>query len=213
MIWHSALVASILLISQVSAAVLNDVATQSVRRHEIMDRSMRRYADSVVVPIERRQTFSSSTNATQWDTETAAACTTALETLNGDAGNPSGMAVCYNVPYLDTSTGVFKADLRLYMVSPPSGDFANVSSQNVMVGLQYSGATVSAVNASSLRRRFDRESLISWPRGVDEKEMEKRAAATPTLTQSYAFVGQINKDLVTPAMTKYVSRTNSNYGI
>ena len=162
---------------------------------------MRRYVDSIVEPIERRQSSTSSTNVTQWDAQTMAACITALEALNGNASNPSGMAVCYNIPYLDNSTGVFQADLRLFTISAPSGAFANIPSQNVMVGLQYSGATVSAVNASSLKRRGDAVSLISWPRSVDG--VEKRQAAVPTMAQSYAFVGQINKNLLTSTTTTY----------
>jgi hypothetical protein len=101
------------------------------------------------------------------------------------------------LPFLDNSTGVFEADLRIYMISTPTGGFANIASSNVQVGLAYDGATVSAVNASTLRRREDETSLISWPR--DEEALQKRAM-TPTLVQSYAFVGQINKDLLTADM-------------
>lgn len=163
---------------------------------------MRRYVDSIVEPIERRQAASPTINITEWDAQTMAACTTALTALNGNASNPSGMAACYNLPYLDNSTGVFQADLRLFTISAPSGDFATIPTQNVMVGLSYVGATVSAVNASSLKRRRDLVSLISWPRS--ENGMRKRQAAVPTIAQSYAFVGQINKDLLTPNIDTYV---------
>ena len=158
-----------------------------------MEQKMRRYVESVVEPIQRRD--SSATNLTDWDAQTMAACTTVLSALNGNAGNPSGIAACYNLPFLNSTTGVFQADLRLFTVSAPSGSFANIPSQNVMVGLAYVGATVSAVNASSLTRREDLTSLISWPRGVDGR-LKNRQAAVPTLTQTYEFVGQINKDLL-----------------
>jgi len=154
---------------------------------------MRRYVDSVVEPIERRQA-APKINVTQWDADTMAACTNTLEALNGVASNPSGMAVCYNLPFLENTTGVFQADLRLFTISPPTGAFANIPSANVQVGLSYIGATVSAVNASTLARREDRISLISWPRS--ENGMEKRQASVPTMAQSYAFVGQINADLL-----------------
>ncbi len=162
-----------------------------------MEENMRRFVDRIVEPMERRQMATPSTgiNVTEWDAQTQAACTTSLEALNGVASNPSGMAVCYNLPYLDNSTGVFEADLRLFMIAAPTGTFTNIASSNVQVGLVYNGATVSAVNSSSLKRRSDVSgtSLISWPRGID-----KRAA--PTLVQSYAFVGQVNKDLLTANM-------------
>ena len=194
--WQSALATSLLLLGQVSAGVLGDAAI--LVRRDRTEQQMRRYVDLIVEPIERRQSASSTTNVTEWDALTMAACTTALQTLNGNAGNPSGLAACYNLPYLDNSTGVFQADLRLFTISAPSGSFANIPSQNVMVGLSYVGATVSAVNASSLKGRRDLVSLISWPRSTDG--MKKRQAAVPTMTQSYAFVGQINKDLLTTNM-------------
>jgi hypothetical protein len=181
-----------LLISQVTAGVLHDAA-RLVGRDNAVEERMRRYVDSIVEPIERRQA-APKINVTQWDADTMAACTNTLEALNGVASNPSGMAVCYNLPFLDNTTGVFQADLRLFTISPPTGAFANISSANVQVGLSYIGATVSAVNASTLARREDRISLISWPRSEDG--MEKRQASVPTMAQSYAFVGQINADLL-----------------
>jgi hypothetical protein len=191
-----ALATSLLFVSQVvSAGVLGDMS-QLVRREESMEQKVRRYVDALVEPIERRQTATGTgaVNVTAWDAQTAAACTAQLEALNGVASNPSGLAVCYNLPFLDNTTGVFEADLRLYQIAPPTGGFANIASSNVQVGLAYGGATVSAVNASSLKgRQEDATSLISWPR--DEEGVQRRATA-PTLVQSYAFVGQINKDLI-----------------
>jgi hypothetical protein len=196
MMWQSAIATSLLLLGQVSAGVLGDGAL--LVRRDTTEQEMRRYVDRIVEPMERRQAASPTTNVTEWNAQTMAACTTALQALNGNAGNPSGMAACYNLPYLDNSTGVFQADLRLFTISAPSGGFANIPSQNVMVGLSYVGATVSAVNASSLKRRADLVSLISWPRSEDG--MKKRQAAVPTMAQAYAFVGQINKDLLTTNM-------------
>jgi hypothetical protein len=191
--WQPAVAASLLLLGQVSAGVLGNAAV--LVRKDGTEQQMRRYVDSVVEPLERR---AAPPNVTQWNGQTMAACTSALETLQGNAGNPSGMAACYNLPYLDNSTGVFQADLRLFTISAPTGAFASIPSQNVMVGLSYVGATVSAVNASALMRREENlVSLISWPRSVDGR---KRQAAIPVMAQSYAFVGQINKDLLTTNM-------------
>lgn len=164
-----------------------------------MEQKMRRYVDSIVEPIERRQTATGQgqVNVTAWDAQTAAACTASLSALNGVASNPSGLAVCYNLPFLDNTTGVFEADLRLYTIAAPTGGFANIAAADVQVGLQYNGATVSAVNASTLKTRSEKTSLISWPR--DEESLQKRAT-TPTLVQSYAFVGQINKNLLAVPM-------------
>jgi hypothetical protein len=182
-----AIIATSILLGQVSGAVLGHGGLL-VRRNPT-DEQMRRYADSMVEHVERRQTTYTTSNTTQWDTDTMAACITALTTLNGNAGNPSGLAVCYNLPWLDQSTGVFQADLRLFSISPPSGDFANIPPQNVQVGLSYNAASVSAVNTSAMSRRDGLVSLISWPRNLD-----KREASVPTMVQGYYFVGQIDKD-------------------
>jgi hypothetical protein len=191
--------ATLLFVSQVTAGLVGDVA-RILRRDDSVEQNMVRSVESIIEPIERRQSMSG-VNATAWDQQTTAACTTTLEALNGVASNPAGMAVCYNLPYLDNTTGVFEADLRLYMIAPPTGDFANIASTNVQVGLAYNGATVSPVNASSLKRSTttsDAVSLISWSRGI------KKRVETPTLVQAYAFVGQINPTLLATNMGTYV---------
>lgn len=188
---------SLLFAGQVTAGVLGDVAR--LGRRVDPEEAMRRYVDTIVEPIERRQTTTAGMNVTQWNVETEALCTAQLEALNGVASNPSGMAVCYNLPALDNTTGVFMADLRLYMIAAPTGTFANIASTNVQVGLSYNGATVSAINSSTLTKRADETSLISWPRS-ELIENQKRAAMVPLLIQSYAFVGQVNKELLTANM-------------
>jgi len=151
---------------------------------------MRRYVDRVVEPVEepleRRQM--STKNITQWDSDTQAACIANLASLNGVASNPSGLAICYNLPMFDNTTGVFEADLRIYKIAEPTGAFANIPSNSIQVGLSYIGATVSAVDKASLRRRDEPTSLISWPK--------RQAGPAPTLAQEYSFVGQINADLL-----------------
>lgn len=186
--------AAFLLLASQSSALLQRDVIGSFRNGGSVGEVMRRYADSAVEGnIERRQS-STPTNNTQWDTQTTAACMSALMNLNGVATNPSGMSVCYNLPYLDNSTGVFQADLRLYMISPPTGDFAGIPPQNVQVSLQYFGASVTPISPSQLVGR----STISRPSLHPEAERNKRASNTPTLVQQYMFVGQINKDLMAP---------------
>jgi len=153
---------------------------------------MRRYTDYLVDDIERRQTSTTNPNITAWETQTTSACTTALTMLNGTASNPSGMAFCYNLPFLDNSTGIFQADLRLFMISSPSGDFAGIPSSSIQVGVAYVGATVSTINPSDLS-----PSGSNSPSKRNEEGKEKRQAMAPMQSQSYAFVGQINKNLVT----------------
>lgn len=138
--------------------------------------------------LQRRQSNTlvisetATTNMTQWNTDTAAACESALSQLIA-ASNPSGTAVCYNLLSLDTNTGAFMADLRLFQVSTPFGDFEGIPPADIAVGLQYNGASVSPVQ------------------GNETANVTKRQSATPTLLQSYMFVGQIDKDRMAQPMT------------
>lgn len=187
--WYSTLTA-LLLVSQVFAGVISDAAYM-VRRSSGEDR-MRRSADRLVETLERRQS-ATTVNIATWDADTMAACIASLEALKGVATNPSGMAVCYNLPMLDEKSGVFQADLRLFKISEPTGIFGNISSQNIQVGLSYDGATVSTMDSSQFGTRGEHGTLlISTP--------QKRQAVEPVMAQAYAFVGQINADLLTSSM-------------
>ncbi|KAI1801776.1 hypothetical protein F4811DRAFT_555491 [Daldinia bambusicola] len=136
--------------------------------------------------VEKRQSTTandSKTNMTQWNTDTTAACVTALSQLVA-ASNPSGTAVCYNLFSLDQNAGKFMADLRLFQVSTPFGDFEGIPPEDISVGLQYNGASVSPVG-----------------QGVQPEKTSKRENSTPTLLQAYMFVGQIDQAKMAQPMT------------
>jgi hypothetical protein len=183
----SSTLTAFLFLGQVYGGILDDVTL--MRRGNSMEDKMRRYADSVVEPLRERQSTAAPLNVTSWNEQTTSACTTALSALDGVASNPSGIAACYNLPFWDNTTGQFHADLRLFMISQPSGSFANISPSDVKVELSYTGATVSTVNNSALKRREDHLFSIPLPRS----ELGQRQTQTPTLTQTYAFFGQVNQ--------------------
>lgn len=132
-----------------------------------------------------------------WNASTMAACTTALVMLRGLANSPTGMAMCYNLPFLDNSTGVFEADLRLFTIGPATGAFAGVAPADVSIDVRFAGAQVQPVPVTDLVARPQvaaRGLPLSWPpskRGL----FAKRADQAPVMAQSFAFVGQINKEL------------------
>lgn len=207
MFWHAAATLSLLLAGHVSAGGVMDM-TPVVRRNN-KEEMLRRYMDNIIEDRRRSITDSpattAATNTSDWNTQTEAACIQALDLLNGQATNPSGLAVCYNLPYADNSTGVFKADLRLYNVSAPTGTFANIPSQDVQVGLSYEGATAQLVNMSTIMARSDGTSLISWPRAISKRQSTTNTTTGGTLTllQTYAFVGQMNQEYVGVDMDRY----------
>lgn len=203
--WPVALTTSLLLAGHVSGSTLLEI-TSGIRRDDMTETLTRRYVDTLVDNVEKRQAAVNTTslNTTTWDASTGAACVSALTNLPASSTNPSGMAICYNLPSLDNTTGVFQADLRIYKVSEPTEDFANVSAANVEVGLSYADVTVSPVNASTMQKRALGISMISWP-STRSDGVEKRAATVVTLAQSYAFVGQINSDKFVANMDALVS--------
>jgi hypothetical protein len=139
-----------------------------------------------------------------WDKDTTTACMKALATLAGRISNPTGMAVCYNLPFYDNTTGVFQADLRLYHMLDPRDEWAGVKSQDINVGLSYVGA---AVSSRMIKRTAPLEFSISQPpakREIGSRLEERQDAPAPQMLQAFNFVGQINKDLVTPNLTEYV---------
>ncbi|KPM38291.1 hypothetical protein AK830_g8263 [Neonectria ditissima] len=125
-----------------------------------------------------------SLNLTAWNLATNAACQSALSILT-QSTNPSGACVCYNMPSLDTETGVFEADLRLYKVSASRGDFASIAPEDVSVGLSYVGASVMPVDEVDMSGAGMVGTVAS---------IARRADGLPELLQTYMFVGQIDKD-------------------
>ncbi|KAI1653753.1 hypothetical protein F4813DRAFT_244506 [Daldinia decipiens] len=187
MVWLSAAVASLFASSALASmepmvgGIMNTRATMLDTRFDDAN------ADADTDSLERRQTTStpnnSQANMTQWNTDTAAACMTALSQLVA-ASNPSGTAVCYNLFSLDTNAGTFMADLRLFQVSTPFGEFEGIPPEDISVGLQYNGASVSPVG-----------------QGAQPSNVSKRQSSTPTLLQTYMFVGQIDKAQMAQPMT------------
>jgi hypothetical protein len=122
----------------------------------------------------------STTDPKSWEVQTAKACEKAVKALNGVTVSESGIAVCYNLPYFDNSTGAFQGDLRLYRVSLPQGPWAEISDQDVTVGLSYVGA--SAANNGEVRKQ------------------EKSGGQAPGLLHARSFVGQLNATYLSKPM-------------
>lgn len=151
-----------------------------VRSPDVLEEDYRVVADRY---LSKRQTNGNTDNAgdiTSWMQDTETACREALAQLNS-ATNPSGAGLCYNLPALDTNTGVFEADLRVFKVSEPSGVWAGITPQDIDVGLSFNGASVSPVQADRMTGG-----------GMQGDLARRQAAAQPQLLQSYMFIGQID---------------------
>lgn len=129
-------------------------------------------------------------NMTAWDNTATAACNNALVKLPTST-NPSGTCICYNLPALDNVTGTFEADLRLFQLSTPSGEFEGIAPENIQVGLSYTGASVSPVSVASASKLVVGRADVS-ANGSTNGGLK--------LLQQYLFVGQIKKEMMTENM-------------
>jgi len=111
-----------------------------------------------------------------WARETAQKCMASLQNVTL-ASNPAGIAVCYNIPFLDPATGVFAADLRMYQVSPRVGDWVEVES--IDISLEYQAAAVQPMDLNTTRE-------ISGESG-------------PRILQQFNFLGQVKPEFLRPS--------------
>ncbi|CAK7262674.1 hypothetical protein SEPCBS119000_000097 [Sporothrix epigloea] len=124
---------------------------------------------------------------TAWDHTATTACNAALAKLS-KSSNPSGRCVCYNLPALDNSTGKFEADLRLYQLSVPWGEFEGILPENVHMSYKYNDASVSPITTTSASSLATRDDIPG-----------KNATLQPL--QRYLFAGRINQDMMYTDMT------------
>jgi hypothetical protein len=142
----------------------------------------------------------SNVNQAQWEEQTRAACMNTLSSLNGQASNPSGIAVCYNLPFLDNTTGVFQAELRMYNVSAPIDPWVGVTAADVSMTLSYLGATV-----QNMQGNFAKREIISPV--VEGRLIERQNNNGPNINgmsqlKVLMYVGRINENLMGSAMTQ-----------
>lgn len=131
----------------------------------------------------------SSIDQAQIDATTSAACSTALGDIES-VSNDAGLLGCYNIPFLNTNTGVFEADLRLYQLLQPRGAFEGIKSTDISVQVSYPNAAFSTL-----------------PQGMRnakrEAELESRQApGGMTELQTFLFVGQVSGGLTLTKLTE-----------
>lgn len=162
-----------------------------VKRHPTLHTVVKRQSSNSGVKLNPDGTI----NMAAWEIAANTACTRALSQL-AKSTNPSGHCICYNLPALNNQTGEFEADLRLYQLSQPTGDFAGIPPERVMVELSYNGAQIQRILNSTARQ----------PRPVRRQAADPAAAPSPPvgpnaanlrLVQSYLFGGKIDSNRMT----------------
>lgn len=127
--------------------------------------------------LDKRQSSGSvmQVDLDEWARETTRKCLEQLKSIT-KASNPAGIAVCYNLPYLDPVKGVFAADLRMYQISEREGDWELV--EDIDMKLEYSAAAV-------------READLNTP-----KETPPADGSMPKIVKEFNFLGQIKPEFL-----------------
>lgn len=125
----------------------------------------------------------------KWTTETVQMCAAALNSTT-TATNPAGVAACWNLPVVLRDSGVFVADLRIFRVAKPTGDWVNVNLSSYDVLIEYDGSA--AIQARNLT--------------VGEVAAAKTGMKGSTLAKvmDAEFIGSLEHTLVEAALVEYV---------
>lgn len=138
----------------------------------------------------------------QFELDTKAACDTAMMKMAMRNIDPSGLAVCYNLPVFDNSTGRFQAELRLYNVTAPFDPWTGTEAKSISMTLSYTDATVQEqTDRNSNAARRDIALPLSWPpiKQVEVGQSLSRRANGPEQIKVITYVGQINSNSITQA--------------
>jgi hypothetical protein len=124
-----------------------------------------------------------------WNVEADQSCQVAVDQLNGKSSSVSGMAACYNVPFLDTVKGTFESELRIYNVSVPSGNFAGTTLGSMSISMTYTNAAFSEFNGSLAAR------------SIEEPQIFKRGIMEGQLVSIKKYIGQIDPAIFNSSTT------------
>lgn len=205
MFWPRTLVASLLAI-RAHAGIADLIVEGLTRDSPAVERRLQEIAKASIMArgyIEVRQSTGQgsntplnpdgSINMEAWNEAANQACRDSLRMIQ-TATNPSGACVCYNLPALNNVTGTFEADLRLFQLSQPSGDFSGIPQDKIEVGLTYQGASVSPIASGS-------KAVVPGAGISARQENNATRSGELPLLQSYLFVGQIDKDAMEGEIT------------
>lgn len=127
-----------------------------------------------------------------WSRDTVHACAQRLAQVAATTPTPNqaGVAGCWNLPLLVESTGVFAADLRLFRVAAPSGDWKDVDVSSYNISVKYDGG------AAIQPRNMTAKERVASEEGMKGSNLTK-------LVDSQ-FIGNLDRALITAQLSEYV---------
>ena len=120
-----------------------------------------------------------------WDKNVTEGCMKAMGDMKNKT-NPTGMVVCYNVPFADVATGTFSSDLRLYRLGKADSEWEAMG-QNVSVSVLYEGAMVQLESTNN---------KLKARQAKDDNESSSSNSTDATLLKTFHFVGQVNDEMM-----------------
>jgi hypothetical protein len=137
-----------------------------------------------------------------WNQEVESACQTAMSNLAGVADNESGMVACYNIAYLDTSKGLFEADLRIFNVSTATGSFVGVTEAEMMVTLSYGTAQLTSNSTGTMAFPVKKRNVVLHKRQAAATGSTATGVLIPNEVMSQKYLVQLNASSFTPGMNE-----------
>ena len=156
----------------------------------VQQKAATKAARPAVVDVEKVTAATPPSVDLQNVTDPAPACAKALTAMNGNASNPSGLAVCYNVLLMNTTTGIFTADARLYKIASPTGSWSTLDMKTAKMSFYYLGANHIELQ-HSISKRDGLQLFENSLSGV-----EKRAAALPQSMHNTTISAQASPDVL-----------------
>ena len=176
--------AAMLVLSELSLISAKALVHTPYRIRRDLDRDLRRGAlaalDGTItkrVPQSSGPSLSPAMSRTEMNQTISETCVSALTKIT-TISNDAGIVACYNILQHDPATGNFQADLRLYHAAKPTGDFADIAPDNLMIGVEYASVTT----YSSLMKRSIRP---------------RQTSASMTEMQQYSLLGTFAKTIDT----------------
>ncbi|KAF3182608.1 hypothetical protein TWF106_000772 [Orbilia oligospora] len=108
-----------------------------------------RQVDTIPTDPKTGNTGKSNFDVALWDQQVEAACAESIGLLTDivtKITDPAGVAVCYNIPFYNSTSGAFASDIRLYKIANGTKDW-EAAGTKVSLSVQYEGATVRLANA------------------------------------------------------------------
>ncbi|KAK6513034.1 hypothetical protein TWF506_009196 [Arthrobotrys conoides] len=108
-----------------------------------------RQVDTIPTDPKTGNTGQSNFDVALWDQQVEAACAESIGLLTDivtKVTDPAGVAVCYNIPFYNSTSGAFASDIRLYKIANGTKDW-EAAGTKVSLSVQYEGATVRLANA------------------------------------------------------------------